>query len=428
MPGDNRPFLSVVATTRNDNHGGDLTRRTQIFIDSLAAQANRHELPIELILVEWNPPTDRLPLSAEFKWPSRTRFFNVRIVTVPPAVHSKIDPESRLPLYQMIGKNVGIRRASGAYVLATNIDLIFSDALFRELARNLKPGHLHRVDRYDIEPAVPAEASVEEKLAFCKDHLLRIHKCDGTYLFSNGRWANAEGSAFAQLSVNIMHGLRDAGRYLKWRVERSGKLSGRPAKWLAASLLPVAAAARLYQHALARAKSKAAPSSPLDDTARYRYHELVTTVRWRRKYRRLHTNGCGDFTLLDRDTWHRFRGYPEWILYSWHIDSVFLLQLDAGGIPAHILPTEACSYHIEHGGGWTPENQALLFDRLRARNVSFLSNSDFFTIESELERNRGRAKPVVFNDEDWGFSDLMLPEQEPCSGDSIPAWSEACAA
>jgi len=32
-------------------------------------------------------------------------------------------------LYQMIAKNAGIRRARGEYVLATNIDILFSSEL-----------------------------------------------------------------------------------------------------------------------------------------------------------------------------------------------------------------------------------------------------------------------------------------------------------
>ena len=66
------PYLSIVVTARNDNHGGDLTKRTQMFIDGLAAQATRHRVPIELILVEWNPPPDRRSLAEEMRWPKST--------------------------------------------------------------------------------------------------------------------------------------------------------------------------------------------------------------------------------------------------------------------------------------------------------------------------------------------------------------------
>jgi hypothetical protein len=49
--------LSFVVTTRNDNHGGDMLRRFQIFAENLLEQANRHSLSGELIVVEWNPPS-----------------------------------------------------------------------------------------------------------------------------------------------------------------------------------------------------------------------------------------------------------------------------------------------------------------------------------------------------------------------------------
>src|SRR5215470_11637822 len=77
------PYLSVVAATLNDNHGGDLTKRTQTFIDGLAVQAARHRVPVELVLVEWNPPPDRRSLAEEMRWPKSTPFYRARIITVP---------------------------------------------------------------------------------------------------------------------------------------------------------------------------------------------------------------------------------------------------------------------------------------------------------------------------------------------------------
>src|SRR5688500_10937699 len=71
MHSEDKPLhLSVVATSRNDNHGGFLTHRMQHFVDGLAAQCARHGLRAELILVEWNPPADRVPLAEELRWPA----------------------------------------------------------------------------------------------------------------------------------------------------------------------------------------------------------------------------------------------------------------------------------------------------------------------------------------------------------------------
>ena len=82
----------------------------------------------------------------------------------------------------MIAKNVGIRRARGQFVLATNIDIIFSTELVEHLAsRQLQPGVLYRVDRHDIQPEVPADGRLEEQLAYCASHHLRVHRRWGSY-------------------------------------------------------------------------------------------------------------------------------------------------------------------------------------------------------------------------------------------------------
>ena len=56
MSASDRPYLSVVATSRNDDHGGDPLRRTQIFMDAFFEQCGAHKLRAELIIVDWNPP------------------------------------------------------------------------------------------------------------------------------------------------------------------------------------------------------------------------------------------------------------------------------------------------------------------------------------------------------------------------------------
>jgi len=78
------PYLSVVATARNDDHGGNPLYRMQLFVDGLIAQCDRHRLPAELVLVEWNPPTDRPRLAEVLRWPESDGWCRVRIVEVPP--------------------------------------------------------------------------------------------------------------------------------------------------------------------------------------------------------------------------------------------------------------------------------------------------------------------------------------------------------
>src|SRR5579872_7418605 len=102
-----QPYLSVVVTARNDDHGGNLLGRMQIFVNGWIAQSRRHNLPSELIIVEWNPPADRPSLRDALKWPEDLSACQVRFLEVPADLHANYTHAAALPLYQMIAKNVG---------------------------------------------------------------------------------------------------------------------------------------------------------------------------------------------------------------------------------------------------------------------------------------------------------------------------------
>ena len=106
----------------------------------------------------------------------------VRFITVPPEIHNRYQHGANLPLYQMIAKNVGIRRARGRFILATNIDILFSDELAAFLgAQQLRTDRMYRIDRHDAMSEVPAGAPIEEQLAYCRSHLIRVNRREGTF-------------------------------------------------------------------------------------------------------------------------------------------------------------------------------------------------------------------------------------------------------
>jgi hypothetical protein len=182
QPDPDAPYISVVATARNDDHGGNLLGRMQVFVDAWINQAKRHQLPSELILVEWNPPLDREGLGAALRWPHDTGPCQVRIIEVPPELHARYRHAQALPLYQMIAKNVGIRRARGEFILATNIDVVFSDELMEFLAsRRLEPGRVYRIDRNDVMSDVPVDGTLDEQLSYCRSHRIRLCAREGTF-------------------------------------------------------------------------------------------------------------------------------------------------------------------------------------------------------------------------------------------------------
>jgi hypothetical protein len=177
----------VVATSRNDDHGGDMLRRMQIFTSAWIEQCRRHDLASELVLVEWNPPAGREPLSEALQWPSDPGPCTVRIVTVPEAYHRRYRHSDSLPLFQMIAKNVGMRRSRAPFILATNVDILFSDELVSYLAASsLEKGRLYRIDRSDAMAGVPLEGGVTEQLEYCRSHLLRVNEREGTFAVAGG--------------------------------------------------------------------------------------------------------------------------------------------------------------------------------------------------------------------------------------------------
>jgi hypothetical protein len=180
-PDRSEPYLSVVVTTRNDDHGGDPLKRLQTFVNTFAAQCRRTQLSAEIIVVEWNPPADRRRVGELLRVPADAPCA-VHVIEVPPEIHRTIRYADVLPLFQMIAKNVGVRRARGRFILATNIDIIFSSELVERLASGpLESGCIYRVDRHDIEADFPIEAPLEEQMAYCRTHQIRLHTRAGTY-------------------------------------------------------------------------------------------------------------------------------------------------------------------------------------------------------------------------------------------------------
>ena len=342
-----QPYLSLVVAARNDDHGGNLLGRMQIFMHGWIAQARRYNLPSELIVVEWNPPPDRPRLRDALRWPEEFGPCQVRFIEVPREVHSRYAHADALPLYQMIAKNAGIRRARGQFVLATNIDILFSNELVAFLAeRGLDANRMYRVDRYDAMGDVPMEADLDAQLEYCRTHLLRRNLRDGTVLLtSDGNAAvdkNEPSSKDARPNMFV-----DFWRKLQGVIDRMADDSP-----VVTIMLPVPTAVK-------RASIVYVEWGGFTGMLRNwlsgkgKVRTKASTVQKKADF--LHTNACGDFTLADREHWFKLRGYPEFDLYSMNIDSIFCYAAHYGGAQEQMLEDPMRIYHIEHaaGSGWT---------------------------------------------------------------------------
>jgi hypothetical protein len=163
----------------------------QNFLDVLFELGSRRRASFEFVLVEWNRPASNPPLESVLRWPQPLPF-PVRIIEVPAEVHQRLPKAEEMQFFEWIAKNVGIRRAQGEFVLATNPDSLFESAVVDFLARHtLSDDSFYRVDRYDIRSPVPA-GTVDERLQFCRANIWRVNGLGRSVVFDHppGRWAS----------------------------------------------------------------------------------------------------------------------------------------------------------------------------------------------------------------------------------------------
>ena len=466
------PYLSVVATARNDNHGGDLLPRMQTFVNALERQCERHRIASELIIVEWNPPDDAPRLSEALAWPD-TPWCRTRVIEVPNHVHARFEHSAHLPIFQMIAKNVGIRRAQGEYVLATNVDILFPDQLFAEIRlRRLRRDRVYRVDRHDADVAPDPQAELDEMLDRCKRNVIRVCGRMGTLDRRTGAFYRIYENPRLPLTVRrFLHLRRAFAAYARQSAKRAARRAefalirslvtvSRRLVIVAYAIAGFAAAVTKVAATLAVNASRVRPRHAIRVLERVRRGELqlpalselarvrlrfrrptrARRVRARRRtllamrvrlkwealsaaYRELaaiwqaektriplHTNACGDFTLLSRDGWRRTLGYPELELFSMHIDSLFLYQAHYAGLRETKLRSPI--YHIEHTHGFKPEPDEVetLNTRLGQAAIPQITHEQFIGWITDMYLTQG---PLVFNDENWGLASETLSERIP---------------
>lgn len=126
---------------------------------------------------------------------------------------------------------------------------------------------------------------------------------------------------------------------------------------------------------------------------------------------RLHTNACGDFTIMDKEDWFGLRGYPELEVFSFHIDSLLCYMAYHSGIKEKVLRYKI--FHIEHTAGWTPEveKDKSLYKHLSEAKIPRVGNKQFDDWVVQMKREK---KPIIFNNESWGLSGEDLPETLIC--------------
>lgn len=287
------PRYSFVIPARNDNFGGNFLHRFSMCIRTLLELSIKHDLSMELIIVEWNPPDNAPRLIDVLSLPDELKKKPIRIITVPSDVHEKTSHSNDIPYCEFLAKNVGIRRARGAYIAAMNSDIIVSDGLISYLKNIEIPDNaFFRIERYDFYDLVPDELTPIEREFFCKDHSFRVQSLRGQVILDNKEWKKAqlrhrrEFFSLAMIQEKIMRELHRIG---------VGK-------------------------------------------------EMTVEDEHGRSFDGLFIN-CGDFFLMPSTQWTRLRGYPK-IGADRSVDCYMVILADYARLLQVLIPHPI--YHQEH--------------------------------------------------------------------------------
>ena len=146
------PYVSFVMVGRDETFSKGFEGRLQNSINSIGHSLERIPLAdIELVIVDYATPEDRPPLHETVTIPKELKG-KTRFIRVPMARHQQLQTQlkSSKPFFEYIARNIGIRRAKGNFVIATNPDNIFPSTLFEAIAaEDFNEGVIYRSVRWD---------------------------------------------------------------------------------------------------------------------------------------------------------------------------------------------------------------------------------------------------------------------------------------
>lgn len=131
---------TAILTSKNDNYGGNLHHRAIMCLTSLI---ENHD---EVIFVDWRTKDNNSIIkNIKHKLPHTKKLKSIQVSKE--FLQEKYPSISRYSMIESIGRNVGIRRADGDYIISTNIDII-SSPINHSI---LNEGIFYTVPRRDID-------------------------------------------------------------------------------------------------------------------------------------------------------------------------------------------------------------------------------------------------------------------------------------
>lgn len=347
--------LGFVMPARNDGYGGNYLSRMQASVDSILSLADKHNVNAELLVVEWNPPSDRPSISEAISWDLADRNVDIRIITVPTDVHNTIPNSDELPFFEYHAKNVGLRRSNASYVVATNSDVIFGEKMFELLPSQLNKDHFYRIGRFDVERLKEAYTSVDELLEYCEENVYRVETRFG--------WKYRD---------------FDLHRYRRRLIHMMRKGIMKPRK------------------AIRYAWDKVSESSTESKKGEQISEKVDSSIISNdiKSVEDIFLGWSGDFILMHIDHWKSMCGFPE-IDHNLHVDNFMLSKAAYYGLNQAVLNDPYRLYHPQHN----PDRKGRPGDKV--------DNSGNY--ENIFEGNHEQLS-FELSAETWGLSNHKLKE------------------
>ncbi len=145
------PYVTFVTYGRNDGYTPSYARRVTRATACLAGQLERAGIDSEIVFMEWNPPAERTLMLDLFELPASLRHVTVRGFIVPPEYHRRFAGSGEAGFHAGEAANSGIRRARGRFITPKASDTIYSNDVFKMIARrDLDADTMYRIDRHDV--------------------------------------------------------------------------------------------------------------------------------------------------------------------------------------------------------------------------------------------------------------------------------------
>ena len=371
---------SFIVATRNDNHGGNMKEKNQFFINRWINGVKKYNLNCELIIVDWN---SKIPLRKTLKNSLLKKNQIVKIIEVPNSIHKKFQNSKKINFFQMVAKNAGARRANGKFLIFTNIDIVFSEEFFYYLKNNTNNNKtIYRADRHDFDLKNLKNSEIsEDKIKKLTTH---IHKKNYSYDIKKNKkyYLRKTPIHLVQYSyISIIVILRNflkliidiLTNFLKFNITIN---------FLKLYIKRISINLKLFRDLI-------------------NINNLKTLFN-----KKLHTNACGDFTMIDKQSFYKMKGYYEFDGFSWHIDSLLLFKAYYY-LKLNFINLNFPIYHINHEPGKKYSSKGKIsIKKIKKVKLNFINDQQLLKLINNYRCNKFDNDDKKVN---WGLAKERLP-------------------